>query len=779
VIRSLDLKLRIIFFFSHYGAVGLLALLSYVLGRTLTYRCPYRFLSERVVFCSSVGLGTIAYLIFLLGLVHGLRREVVIPCLVIAAGFCVRSWRELWTELKGSFENRKRWALGLLAAGSVIALLWRFWVLPLYPPTGFDATMYHLPVAKFYVQQHGLAFNPYIRFSSFPQLDEMLFALALLLFDDALAPLTQFLIMFLIALAVYAWGRRLFSPRAGLWAAAIWLSNPVVLWLGTTAYVDLGVTLFVCVGAYAFFNWLETREESWLLLSAVLLGFAASSKYTGLFPVCAFGLVLLYLQIRRHSFREVAVFAAVILVVAAPWYIRNFQYTGNPVFPNLGTVFGYGHWTAAEVHSELLYQRNYGTGRTAQSLLYLPWKLTFHQPVFTHGGDELSKVYFFVFPLALMFTFNDRKIRMLVAAAIVFTLFWFYSFQIVRFLLVVIPIYTLMSAASLDRLASLIPRLQRSTWYMLGTPVVALLLLWPAGSYWHELKRNERLPVTAEQRDSYLEHNLPAYPAYEWLNRHRGHNYVLYALLDEQMTYFADGRFIGEWFGPGRYSPILEKLSAPKDLFLQLKGMGATFFLVDEQQIRDSQGWIDPKFLSFMNDPFFQAHFKIVLARPYLLLFELFDQTLGPPQPVQVLKNPGFEDLEGDMPRFWKRRGTPLIDSTGQHSFHGKVAVRVDGENWLFQRVAVQPEAAYVLRNATYASREKEFARLQINWLDCSGLKLLRADIEVVQTGPQWTDHRVTATAPENACWADVYASFQAGPEPIWFDDFALIQIQY
>jgi hypothetical protein len=207
--------------------------------------------------------------------------------------------------------------------------------------------------------------------------------------------------------------------------------------------------------------------------------------------------------------------------------------------------------------------------------------------------------------------------------------------------------------------------------------------------------------------------------------------------------------------------------------------MGATFFLVDEQQIRDGQGWIDPKFLSFMNDPFFQAHFKIVLARPYLLLFELFDQTLGPPQPVQELKNPGFEDLEGDMPRFWKPRGTPLVDSTGQHSFHGKVAVRVDGENWLFQRVAVQPEAAYVLRNATYASREKEFARLQINWLDCSGLKLLRADIEVVQTGPQWTDHRVTATAPENACWADVYASFQAGPEPIWFDDFALIQIQY
>jgi Dolichyl-phosphate-mannose-protein mannosyltransferase len=731
------------------------------------------------VFCTSVGLGTIGYLVFLLGLVHGLRREVVVTCFVIAAGFCVWSWRELWTELKGSLKSRKRWALWLLAAGSVIALLWRFWVLPLYPPTGFDATMYHLPVAKFYVQQHGLAFNPYIRFSSFPQLNEMLFALALLFFDDPSAQLTQFLMMFLIALAVYAWGRRLFSPRAGLWAAAIWLSNPVVLWLGTTAYVDLGVTLFVCVGAYAFFNWLETREEIWLILSAALLGFAASAKYTGLFPVCAFGLVLLYLQVRRHSFREVAVFSVVILVIAAPWYIRNFQYTGNPVFPHLGTVFGYGPWTAAEVHSELRVQSEYGTGKTAQSLLRLPWNLTFHQSAFTHAGNELSKVYFFVFPLALIFAFSNKKIRVLLAVAIVFTLFWFYTFQIVRFLLVAIPVYSLLSAASLDRLASLIPRLQASSPHMLSTPVVALLLLWPACSYRHELKRNERLPVTAEQRDSYLEHNLPAYPAYEWLNRHRGRSYVLYALFDEQMNYFAEGEFKGDWFGPGRYSPILEKLSAPRDLLSQLRNISATFFLIDEQQIRDSQGWVDPKFLSFMSDPFFQSHFRIVLARPYLLLFEILDQPLAPPHQLQLLKNPGFEDLEGSLPKFWEPRGTPLIDATGQHSYHGNVAVQVDAENWLSQRVPVQSDAVYVLRNATYAAREKEYARMQINWLDRSGRKLLRADIEVVQAGPQWRDHIMTTTAPENASWAEVYVSFQAGPDPIWFDDFSLTQVQY
>src|SRR5260370_16672045 len=125
--------------------------------------------------------------------------------------------------------------------------------------------------------------------------------------------------MCLIALAVSAWGRRRLSARAGLWAAAIWLSNPVVLWLGTTAYVDLGVTLFVCVGAYAFFNWLETRQESWLILSALLLGFAASAKYTGLFPICALGLVLLYMQIPTHSLLEVPVFPAVIFVVPLPF----------------------------------------------------------------------------------------------------------------------------------------------------------------------------------------------------------------------------------------------------------------------------------------------------------------------------------------------------------------------------------------------------------------------------------------------------------------------------
>jgi hypothetical protein len=771
--------LTILFFFFHYVAVGLFALISYVLGRTLTYRCSYWSVSERVVFCTSVGLGTIGYLVFLLGLVHGLRREVVIACLLIAAGLCIRTWKELWEELTSSLNNGRRWVLWLAVAGFVIALLWRFWILPLYPPTGFDATMYHLPVAKFYVQKHALAFNPYIRFSSFPQLNEMLFALMLLCLDDVSAQLTQFLIMLLIALAVYAWGRRLFSPRAGVWAAAIWLSNPVVLWLGTTAYVDLGVALFVCVAAYSFFNWLETRQEGWLILSAGLFGFAASSKYTGLFPVCFFGLALLYLQIRKRSFRELSVFVAVITAIAAPWYIRNFHYTGNPVFPNLGTVFGYGPWSAAEVHGELRAQSEYGTGKTAKSLLLLPWNLAFNQPAFTRAGNELSQVYFFLFPLALVFAFIKEKIRNLLAVTVALTVFWFCSFQIVRFLLVAIPLFSLVGAASLDCLASFVPRLQKSSLYVLVTAIVALLLLWPAWSSRTTLQRNERLPVTWEQRASYLEHNLPAYPAYEWLNRTRGRSYVVYALFDEQMNYFAEGEFKGDWFGPGRYSQILEKLSVPQDLYDKLRSLGATFFLVDEWGIRDRQGWVDPNFLSFMNDPFFETHFKIVLARPYLLLFEILDQSLAAPNQLQVLKNPGFEELEGNWPKFWGPRGNALIDATGQHSYHGKVAVRVDAENWLTQRIPVQPGAVYVLGNAIYAPQEKEYARMQINWLDRSGSKLLRADVEVARAGPQWRSHTMTTTAPENAAWAEVYVAFQAGTEPIWFDDLSLTQILY
>src|SRR5258708_329721 len=68
---------------AHYGFVISLALASYAIGYRLTRRINYDSFLEEASICTSLGLGTIAFLIFLIGLLGGLYRPVVL--LVIAA----------------------------------------------------------------------------------------------------------------------------------------------------------------------------------------------------------------------------------------------------------------------------------------------------------------------------------------------------------------------------------------------------------------------------------------------------------------------------------------------------------------------------------------------------------------------------------------------------------------------------------------------------------------------------------------------------------------------
>ena len=504
-----------LFALTHYAALAGLALLSYAIGRKLTTWCDYHSVWERAAFCTSLGLGVMAYLIFALGLLHWLYPAVVVGVLVIMAIFCASVWKELGKELAGVFVRLRRRKLLLVAGIVSVVVLLPVFVLPLYPPTTFDATMYHLTSAKLYVEEHAVVFTPYIRFLPFPQLNEMLFTFMLLLYDDVAAQLVQFLMMVLVAVGLYAWGRRLFSSRAGLWATVLWLSNPLVLWLGACAYVENGLALFVSLGAYALFNWLEKREGSWLALSAIFCGFAAGSKYSALFLLCVFGLVVLYVGVRERRFTQLASFIVIVTLIAAPWYIRSFYFTGNPVHPYFASIFSYGHWSPEDLKGLLHAHMSRGTGKTVSSLLLLPWNLAFNQRSF-HMDAPLSPIYFFALPILLLFGARNIYIRGLLILVLAYTLFWFYTAQVLRHLVLVIPLLSLGTAAVLERFLSWLPGLRKWASSLLIAALASALLISPGWLYAvHKVDQQGLPPTTEGQRESYLARHLRSYQAYQ------------------------------------------------------------------------------------------------------------------------------------------------------------------------------------------------------------------------------------------------------------------------
>src|SRR6185295_15051266 len=132
----------------------------------------------------------------------------------------------------------------LLRSGAFVSLSSVVWLLTLYPPTACDAVVYHLPYVKTYLTHQALVPTPHLRYPVFPQVVEMIFVPMMMFGGDVATQGTSFVMTSLTAIILFAWGRQAFSERVGLWAAALWLGNPIVLLVGTWAYIDAGLSLF-------------------------------------------------------------------------------------------------------------------------------------------------------------------------------------------------------------------------------------------------------------------------------------------------------------------------------------------------------------------------------------------------------------------------------------------------------------------------------------------------------------------------------------------------------
>ncbi len=608
---------ELIFALSHYFAVGLLALLAYVFGRRLTLAVRYDSLLEQLGFSIALGLGLIAYIVFALGLCGLLNPALLISLLLIGLLICNRVWlgwlkpaRRAQTVLKRRNKGRV-----LFVAVAVSIVLLPLVILPLYPPTAWDATEYHLAAAKSYVQNHQLVVTPYLRFPVFPQNNQMLFTLALLLYDDILAQLIEFLMMAVLVVAIISFGQRFFSRRAGLWAGAILLQSPLVIGVGSVALIDMGLMFFVMMMVYALWNYLESRQQQWLVLAGVFCGLAVGTKYPALFFLVVLTAIALYTGWKTRKLPRSFWPVLLAIVIFAPWLARNFYYTNNPLFPffyeSVGRVFGYGLWKPEDFQGIFDDYSRFGVGKDLKALVLLPWNLLANWRSF---GAFVSPLCFFAPHLLFIFGVARKRTRGLLTIAVGFTLFWFFTVQEPRYLLPALPLLSLATAASFDSLLLQLPSSRGWTGHKIAAILGALLLFSP-GWAWSLLRLRERgsVPISTQQRDAYLIRALPSYPAYKLLNDLKGRDYALYALYDERMAYFADGLFMGDHFGLARYSRILDKINDSQLLYNELRTLGADYFLIRNDLVK----------VNLPYDPFFQSRFRLIYEQRGILLFEL------------------------------------------------------------------------------------------------------------------------------------------------------------
>ncbi len=583
----------------HLALLGAFAVAAGGAGRALIgRRLPFASRLESAAMSTVFGFGVLSTAFFVLAGVRLLRAPIVAA--VLAAG-CALAWRERHAALD---------AFRLIGAKMLAAIV----LLPLvsfslFPPLDPDTTMYHLPAARAFAASGSMPALPDLRYPVFPQLVELLDAAELLVGGDVLIPLTNLLFCLLVAALLVAWGRRLGDVRAGAWSAALWLGSPFVLLLARSGLVEPATAAFATAALVAMQASADGGGIAWLATSGALAGWAAGTKYTGLYFVAALGLAALVLGRRGARARGAAAFALGALLAGGPWYARNVLLSGNPVWPFLGAVFGYRFWDPIDVASVTWSLRHEGGPQSLRALLALPWSLaTGRFP----GVSTLAPGLFALFPIGLAWSLWARSRRWLALVTAGFVVFWFFTTQQVRFLVPAIPAVCLLSAGAISRLADRFLPIRRpiATAVLTSAAVLLGIALVPREEA-RKIVRRELPPVDEASRAAYFSSRLPSYPLYRQLNAEHGRRYTIYAFHDETMTYFCEGRHLGDWFGPASYARV--NLSSGRALYASLQGIGADYLLVNDSYF--------PTRLP--RDDVFSAHFEEIFRSGAIRAFRM------------------------------------------------------------------------------------------------------------------------------------------------------------
>jgi len=319
------------------GIVGLGAALGrrIVVWLGLTDLAP----ADLVWLAPALGLGGLGLGGLGLGLAGGWHRPLVYGLGLLALGLLARDGLALGRQLIGW---RPRLAVGRWGRRYLVLTLALVVLLALTPPVSWDGLFYHLTGPSLYITQGRITpLDVNIPHLAFPSLMEMLFGLAMLLWSDGAAKLLHLAYGLLLAALVYRLSRHWQGQEAAGWSLLLLAAMPMVAVLAAWAYNDLALAFYQLAALYALLAWQETGRRGWLRAGGVLSGLALGLKYTA-FPLPLVGMVYLFWLSHTEGTGETRFFgknlvsyAALTGLVALPWYLRNWAFTGNPVYPFL------------------------------------------------------------------------------------------------------------------------------------------------------------------------------------------------------------------------------------------------------------------------------------------------------------------------------------------------------------------------------------------------------------------------------------------------------------
>jgi hypothetical protein len=465
---------------------------AWLLGRRLLRPAP---LPATLVFGAGAALLSLA-----LFLLHCVRLAIWPAFIVLGAGIFWGARRRASTGQPGSkswLTLESRWEGRLLCAIlGVFGVL--YLVHALAPEIQPDAIGYHLGLVRQHLDDRGFSARAAFH-DVLPQGMEMLYAMGFAFGRHSAAKLIHFGFLAATIPLILGIGRRLGLPGyASAVGAGLYALSPVAGTSGTSAYTDAALVFYSLAAAYALILWRDTRSD---LVAGLLAGFCYAVKMNGLLAAAA-GVLFVLAHRRWRPALHVAAGAALMI---APWMLRAYVLTGNPLAPLFNEYFPNAFFYISSERSLISSLRTY-PGVTWSAA---PLELTIRGSLL----QGLIGPVFLLAPLGLL-ALRRRGAWFALAAALLLSLPWFLNMG-ARFLMPSLPWIALLMAAALPRAPA---------WALLV--VHAVTCLPPAISLYAEEAawRLNGFPLAAalrlESEPAYLRRNVWGYRLAELVARH-------------------------------------------------------------------------------------------------------------------------------------------------------------------------------------------------------------------------------------------------------------------
>lgn len=242
-----------------------------------------------------------------------------------------------------------------LILGFLVAVLAVELMLTYNNPIAFGDEGFHVSTAKYigtqidfskYTPLYGSDLSPE-RFSR-PPLWNLVEASFYFLFgfsEDFVKFLVPF-ISFMTGLAIYAFGRKLYSENVGIVAAAVAVTIPSFVTYSVLFYTTVPYVFFFTIGFLSLLTAVKTGEKKWWVLSGIFSGLAILANIAGLFMpalVVLMGIIHLIRNRSMHGLvRAVKTYGLALILIAlvvSPLFARNFALFRTEGCDNPLTIF--------------------------------------------------------------------------------------------------------------------------------------------------------------------------------------------------------------------------------------------------------------------------------------------------------------------------------------------------------------------------------------------------------------------------------------------------------